>query len=78
LKKSLENSDYTPAYHRQGLNIDDSDKITTKKSVSLKQNLWNQEFLGKHLQFCDGRVSLAEADGPGFESFRIAVLSTVT
>ena len=25
----------------------------------------------------DGRVSLAEADGPGFESFRIAIFVTV-
>jgi len=26
----------------------------------------------KHPQFCDGRMNPAGADGPGFESFRIA------
>ena len=29
----------------------------------------------KHLQFGDDRVNFVETDGPGFESFRIAVLS---
>jgi hypothetical protein len=32
---------------------------------NLKVNKW------KHLQFCDGRLSFAEGDGPGFESFRM-------
>jgi hypothetical protein len=27
--------------------------------------------LWKHVQFCDGRLSFAEGDGPGFESFRM-------
>jgi hypothetical protein len=31
-------------------------------------------YFWKHLQFRDDRVSFVEADGPGFESFRIAVL----
>jgi hypothetical protein len=32
----------------------------------------------KHLQFCDGRVSLAEGDGSGFESFRMRLFWNVT
>jgi hypothetical protein len=39
--------------------------------TSSDANFCLTEFCWEHLQFCDGRVSLAETDRSGFESFRM-------